>query len=683
VTKNWSRFPLAEPEGEDLANFSAYEVYEKLAIAGYGVLSGCVTTRTSATEVAVASGDISISGVSEPFAGGSLTSIAAAAAGKQRYDLVYIDGTDSILKLCAGVEETPDSAIDFLENYHPRPAEPTDTDWVILAIIRVTESGITEDDFGTLPYATDSIADMRMSPPFAVDNETLQVVDGVASTINRTWTPETNFTATPASTSTLTMTSDRTSVIQSGYGLKYTIGGTDYYGIVDSITSNLLTVAGVSLSGDVTSLKWCDPTRVVQVDFPLISGTFADAANSTLLSSDAKTAYRWNRSAAYCVKILHKVETKDSGASQPNVTIENKSLETRWTEVAPKYGSETAIRSLAVMDGVLYGGTYPNGNLLAWNGTDAWTEAAPQSGSETYIYSLAVMSGVLYGGTGPNGKLLAWNGIDAWTEVAPKYGSENSIHSLAVMGGVLYGGTGLHGNLLAWNGTDAWTGVAPQFGSEAYIYSLAVMGGVLYGGTSPNGKLLAWNGTDAWTEVAPKYGSETAIRSLAVMDGVLYGGTSPNGKLLAWNGVDAWTEVAPQYGSETDIYSLAVMDGVLYGGTGPNGKLLAWNGIDAWTEVAPRYLPEVYIYSLSVMDGVLYGGTANGGKLLYGVNGSILKDNGNCGLGVDTAWTSTTVGIRSSAYEIETGTSLEIKTDALGSNGDASDLTVSAMFVIP
>ena len=181
MTKNWSRFPLAEPVGEDLANFSVYELYEKAAISGFGVLSGCIVTRTDYGEVAAASGVISVNGVSATFAGVSLTGIAPAAAGLHRYDLVYIDGTDSTLKIELGVEEAPDSASVFLENYHPRPAEPTDTDWIALAILRVTESGLEEYDFGTINYAQDGIADMRMSPPFAVDNVTLQVVGGVAS----------------------------------------------------------------------------------------------------------------------------------------------------------------------------------------------------------------------------------------------------------------------------------------------------------------------------------------------------------------------------------------------------------------------------------------------------------------------------------------------------------------------
>lgn len=482
MTKNWDIFPKEQPYGEDLANFSCYRIYEKSVIAGYGVLSGCVVSRTSATEVAVASGTFTVAGVKKTFAGASLTSISAAASGKHRYDLVYIDGADDTLKLAAGTEATPTSATDFLENYVPRPAVPSDTDWVCLAVIRVTENGVENTNFGTSQYATGSVANMRLGSGFGVDDTTLQVVDGVASvkasyvkadgtvpltgnwdvgaykvTANQLesdvaagtaplvvasdtvvpnlnasklegnaasafavaakgvtggdshdhsggdgaaivagatsftntsrilgrktagtgageectitevlsflgtveqgdiiyyngtsfvllphqyagmdlqsgghganpswgkspWVQETNFTATPASTSTLTMTSDVTATIKAGMGLKYKISSTYYYGIVTAITSNLLTLAGAPMGGDVLELYWCPPERVIQVDF-FVGGKFANAADTALLNSDVNTAFEWNLGKAYCVLIRHKVKTNDSGAAQPRVTI--------------------------------------------------------------------------------------------------------------------------------------------------------------------------------------------------------------------------------------------------------------------------------------------------------------------------------------------------------------------------
>lgn len=134
------------------------------------------------------------------------------------------------------------------------------------------------------------------------------------------WTAETNFIATPASTSTLTMIADKTATILVGYGLRYTIGGVVCYGIVTAITSTLLTIAGAPLSNTVTNLSWCDPTRVIQLDF-FIPNVFADAANTGLLASDLHTKFRWSLTKAYLVKIIHTVRIDDTGANQPRVTV--------------------------------------------------------------------------------------------------------------------------------------------------------------------------------------------------------------------------------------------------------------------------------------------------------------------------------------------------------------------------
>ena len=258
---------------------------------------------------------------------------------------------------------------------------------------------------------------------------------------------------------------------------------------------------------------------------------------------------------------------------------------------------------------------------------NAWVEVAPTLGAETHILSLAVLNGKLYGGTYPNGKLYEWNNVNAWVEVAPKLGAETYILSLAVFNGKLYGGTYPNGKLYEWNNVNAWVEVAPTLGAETYILSLAVFNGKLYGGTLPNGKLYEWNNVNAWVEVAPKLGAETEIRSLAVFNGKLYGGTNPNGKLYEWNNVNAWVEVAPTLGAETSIFSLAVFNGKLYGGTIPNGKLYEWNNVNAWVEVAPKLGAETYIRSLAVLNGKLYGGTYPNGKLYEWGRASVILES--------------------------------------------------------
>jgi len=208
MTKNWDLFPLAEPATEDLANFSAYQIYNKFAVAGYGVLTGCVVSWTSTTRVDIASGTYTNNGAPRSLTATYISSIPAASAGNHRYDLIYIDGADDTVKRCAGVEGVPEDALSFLENYTPRPAEPTDTDWIPLAIIRVTENGLEETNFGTVVYATKSVVSIKMSPGFTVDDSTVQIVNGIISIKSDTVTKLDDL-ASPDSNTDLNATSTK------------------------------------------------------------------------------------------------------------------------------------------------------------------------------------------------------------------------------------------------------------------------------------------------------------------------------------------------------------------------------------------------------------------------------------------------------------------------------------------
>lgn len=143
------------------------------------------------------------------------------------------------------------------------------------------------------------------------------------------WIAVTDFTATPASTSTLTMTDDLTASILVGYALKYTISSTVYYGIVSAITANLLTVAGAPLSGDVTALSYMTgSTNVNQINV-IIPGLYEDASNTDLIGSDLCSKFIWNKSKAYLVRYRVYSAVHDSGThGQASVQINNTEVNT-------------------------------------------------------------------------------------------------------------------------------------------------------------------------------------------------------------------------------------------------------------------------------------------------------------------------------------------------------------------
>lgn len=111
----------------------------------------------------------------------------------------------------------------------------------------------------------------------------------------------------------LTMTSDLTGTVKVGFPLKYTIGGTTYYGIVSAIAANLLTVAGVALSGDVTALSYGGLGRVDQLTVTIPS-TYEDADEHNLIVSDLKSSFIWGKSTAYLVCFSLYTDTADGSA---------------------------------------------------------------------------------------------------------------------------------------------------------------------------------------------------------------------------------------------------------------------------------------------------------------------------------------------------------------------------------
>ncbi len=145
--------------------------------------------------------------------------------------------------------------------------------------------------------------------------------------VTNAWVTTTAFKGTPASTSTLTMTSDLTASILVGMSLEYTIGGTAYYGQVSAITSNLLTVRGAPLSGDVTELRYGG--GIVRELTILIPGLYEDASNTALILSDLGFPFYWELQKSYCVFYQVYSRLKDTSSNgKASVRINNTELNT-------------------------------------------------------------------------------------------------------------------------------------------------------------------------------------------------------------------------------------------------------------------------------------------------------------------------------------------------------------------
>jgi hypothetical protein len=128
------------------------------------------------------------------------------------------------------------------------------------------------------------------------------------------------FTATPASTSTLTMTTDMRAVILAGMGLKYVIGGVMCYGQVAAISDILLTVRGAPLSGAVTALYY-GGGLLTEISYDASVNSDC-TANVVPLKTGNVFTITWRKQTSYVVFYAARETVHDSG-THGKFTVKN------------------------------------------------------------------------------------------------------------------------------------------------------------------------------------------------------------------------------------------------------------------------------------------------------------------------------------------------------------------------
>jgi hypothetical protein len=145
-------------------------------------------------------------------------------------------------------------------------------------------------------------------------------VEGQVS--ERPWTEvgASKYTATPASTSTITMSD--TSDFLVGYPVRYQYSGSTYYGIVTAVSANaLLTIAGAPLNvgAALQNLYVGRPERVVQRHF-FIDTAFGSAVQD-IFASVTYERFRWELADAYLVSFAATSGEADTGATEPKINV--------------------------------------------------------------------------------------------------------------------------------------------------------------------------------------------------------------------------------------------------------------------------------------------------------------------------------------------------------------------------
>ena len=141
------------------------------------------------------------------------------------------------------------------------------------------------------------------------------------------WVAVTGFTATPNSTSTLTVP-DITSWATVGLPIKFAAGGTTYYAQITGLSSSLMTIAGAPFSDNVTSLEVGAPDRIAEMVL-LVPGSYEASSSNTVLLTKNKQSLVWHKPEAAVVKYTVFSNTADTGsAGKVSVYINGNELNT-------------------------------------------------------------------------------------------------------------------------------------------------------------------------------------------------------------------------------------------------------------------------------------------------------------------------------------------------------------------
>lgn len=187
-----------------------------------------------------------------------------------------------------------------------------------------------------LDAAAEFIDGLSSTPP-QID----AAVESVGKIVDWELLSASTYTATPASTSRITMSD--TSRLYIGMPLKYEYDEVAYYGLVSDVSDNAyIDIQGAPLDTgeDITTLYIGSIERAVQVDF-FISGTYADGAETELLDADMNTGFTWMMAGARLVafKVKHK---SDDSSSQPyvNMTVNGSLVSTENSGDGPQVSTE-------------------------------------------------------------------------------------------------------------------------------------------------------------------------------------------------------------------------------------------------------------------------------------------------------------------------------------------------------
>jgi hypothetical protein len=168
---------------------------------------------------------------------------------------------------------------------------------------------------------------------------------------------------------------------------------------------------------------------------------------------------------------------------------------TTWVDCGNRSGH------MAVFNGTLYATAGRGGSLnlnlpvtpvFRYAGGTTWLPCGHLE--ELQIYSIAIYQGEMYIGTWPNGSVYRWDGAAGWVHCG-RLGNEQEVMGMQVYNGKLYAGTLPLAEVYRYEGGATWTRTG-QLDTTPDVYyrrawCMATYQGKLYCGTLPSGHVYA------------------------------------------------------------------------------------------------------------------------------------------------------------------------------------------------
>ncbi|MFQ6093571.1 MAG: dockerin type I domain-containing protein [bacterium] len=320
---------------------------------------------------------------------------------------------------------------------------------------------------------------------------------------------------------------------------------------------------------------------------------------------------------------------------------------------------------LEAFDGVLYAGTYPNGDVFkSTDGGTSWVNTADLPGVDRVYALFQASDSTLYAGTYPEGDVFkTTDGGVSWEATADLEGATSVRCFLQTPDSTLYAGTapgvgGPEGGGRVFKTTDGgatWDLVTPvPEAQEAVLALFGTDGGTIYaGGLHPQSIARSTDGGTSWTTSPLPYSGDVRC-IIQASDGVLWAAGWAHAKgghvyRSTDNGAN-WTETEMVMVGEHQAsrhYTLAEgPDGAIYTGfqTGPDSVVYkTTDGGQTWVNTGPLSGAREALCLLRASDGWLYAGTTPNGDVFKKYVG--MKGDVNCDGQIDVIDAIRTVNI--------------------------------------